>query len=71
MEEKLDKILPQHYKADKGLDTIAFCLANDLGFSEGNVVKYVVRHKQKNGVEDLLKAQEYLKRLIQSYEMEK
>lgn len=30
------------------------------GFLQGNVIKYVTRHKQKNGVEDLRKAHTYL-----------
>lgn len=35
-----------------------------LGFFDGNVVKYVARHKQKGGVEDLKKARHYLDKLI-------
>ncbi len=34
-----------------------------LGFHDGNVVKYVARHKHKNGIEDLKKARWYLNRL--------
>lgn len=34
------------------------------GFLQGNVIKYVSRYKYKNGVEDLKKADWYLKRLI-------
>ena len=48
------------------IDTIKFCLENDLDFLQGNIVKYVVRYKEKNGIEDLNKAMEYLKRLIES-----
>jgi hypothetical protein len=36
------------------------------GFYVGNVIKYVVRFKGKNGKEDLLKAREYLNKLIDS-----
>lgn len=36
------------------------------GFCMGNVLKYVSRHKHKNGIEDLEKAQVYLKWLIES-----
>lgn len=35
-----------------------------LDFLEGNIVKYIVRWRRKNGLEDLLKAQKYLTRLI-------
>lgn len=36
-----------------------------LDFWEGNVVKYVMRYKAKNGLEDLKKAQDYLNYLIE------
>lgn len=62
----MDKIKPTHYP--KKIDVIEFCQTNSIGFSEGNVIKYVVRYKDKNGLEDLLKAQEYLNRLIKQYE---
>ena len=41
---------------------------NGLDYWEGNVVKYVLRHKQKGGREDLLKAQHYLSYLIEHYD---
>jgi len=56
-----------HYK-DMEIQPIEFIMANDLGFCEGNVVKYVTRHSNKNGIEDLKKAQHYLKFLIEQYE---
>jgi hypothetical protein len=34
------------------------------GFYWGNVIKYVARWKDKNGLEDLKKAHDYLERLI-------
>lgn len=54
---------PKHYQST--IEPIDFIVANKLNFIEGNIIKYVVRYKQKNGLEDLLKAQEYLKRLIE------
>lgn len=36
------------------------------GFCMGNVLKYVSRHKHKNGIEDLNKAMVYLQWLIES-----
>jgi hypothetical protein len=35
------------------------------GFYWGNVIKYVARWKDKNGIEDLQKAKDYLERLIE------
>jgi hypothetical protein len=37
----------------------------DLDFWEGNVIKYVMRHRAKNGLEDLEKARHYLDYLIE------
>jgi hypothetical protein len=53
-----------HYK-DKGIQPIIYIHANDLGFCEGNVVKYVTRWRDKNGVADLKKAIHYLELLIE------
>ena len=36
-----------------------------VGFMTGNIFKYLTRWQQKNGVEDLKKAQFYLNRLIE------
>jgi hypothetical protein len=41
-----------------------------MSFVEGNVIKYVTRYKDKNGIEDLMKAKWYLERLIE-YESSK
>lgn len=53
-----------HYK-DLAIQPLEFIVANNLGFVEGNVVKYVVRYKVKNGLEDLKKARHYLDLLIE------
>jgi hypothetical protein len=42
-----------------------YIIANDLGYLEGNVIKYVTRYKNKGGIEDLRKAQHYLAKLIE------
>lgn len=41
------------------------------GFLKGNILKYVTRYESKDGTKDLLKAKEYLKRLIAFEEAEK
>jgi len=56
---------PPHYKMG-GIETIDFIEAKALGFHLGNVVKYVTRADHKgNKVEDLQKAQFYLRRAIE------
>lgn len=57
-----DKINPTYYGT--GFDVIDFCQKNNLDFMQGNVIKYVTRYKEKNGKEDLLKAKEYIDRII-------
>ena len=42
-----------------------YIVANQLGYLEGNVVKYVTRWRDKSGLQDLLKAKHYLEKLIE------
>ena len=53
-----------HYK-DFVIEPIDFITKNNLGYCEGNVIKYVSRYNNKNGKEDLLKAIHYLEMLIE------
>lgn len=57
-----NKTKPTYYGT--GFDVIDFCQKNNLDFMQGNVIKYVTRYKEKNGKEDLLKAREYIDRII-------
>lgn len=54
---------PEHYE-NLNIDVIEFCMENDLDFMQGNIIKYIVRYKKKGGIGDLLKARDYLDRLI-------
>ena len=58
-----------HY-SDLAIEPIDFITANNLGFCEGNVIKYISRWKAKNGIEDLKKARWYIDFLIESIENE-
>lgn len=53
-----------HYSKMK-IQPIDFITENGLGYIEGNIIKYVCRYKDKNGLEDLKKAQHYLQMLIE------
>lgn len=59
---------PKHYN-QSGVECIdAIQSATDEGFEyylQGNILKYIWRYRYKNGVEDLLKAEWYLKKLIE------
>ena len=52
---------PQHYKDTKLMDLL---IEKQVPFAEGNVMKYVFRWQEKDGIKDLLKAQVYLNALI-------
>jgi len=52
-----------HY-ANKQFQPIEYITANNLDFAEGNIIKYVTRHKEKNGKEDILKALHYCKLIL-------
>lgn len=54
----------EHYKEYK-IQPVEFIHANNIGFLEGNVIKYVMRHRSKNKRQDLEKARHYLDLLIQ------
>lgn len=62
-----EQIGGSHYKTMK-IQPIEFILANELGFAEGNIVKYTCRYKQKGGVEDLNKVIHYARLLIENLE---
>jgi hypothetical protein len=52
-----------HYKKYK-IQPVEFIIKNNIGFVEGNIIKYVLRFKEKGGVQDLLKAKHYIELLI-------
>jgi len=54
-----------HYK-DCAIMPIEYIIKNNLDFLEGNVVKYITRHKTKGGQEDIDKAIHYAN-LIKEY----
>ena len=58
------QVAGDHYK-NKAIQPIQYIHANNLGFCEGNVIKYVTRHKDKNGRADIEKAIHYLELLLE------
>lgn len=57
---------PSHYK--RGIETWDYTDSWGMDFLEGNIIKYVTRWKDKNGIEDLRKALMYLQRLLEREE---
>lgn len=62
--ENREQIGGTHYSKMK-IEPIKFILANDIPFCEGNVIKYICRYKDKDGIQDLLKAKQYIDFLIE------
>ena len=53
-----------HYK-EMAIQPIEFIMKNNIGFMEGNAIKYISRWRSKGGIEDLKKARHYLDMLIE------
>lgn len=53
-----------HYK-NMAIQPTEFCQKNELNWCESNVIKYVCRHRNKNGLQDLEKAKHYIDLLIE------
>ena len=53
-----------HYKADV-IQHVEFCQKNKLTWCESAALKYMMRHRRKNGKEDILKAIHYLELLLE------
>jgi hypothetical protein len=56
---------PEHYKSK--IQPVDFIVANDIPFIEGNIIKYICRHRSKGRINDLIKAQHYLDMLMKQY----
>ena len=52
-----------HYQS-KSIQPIDYIRANNLDYFEGNAIKYITRHRDKNGSEDIRKAIHYLKMIL-------
>ena len=65
---------PMHYASGgiEAIEALEACMSPEAfrGFLKGNIIKYVWRYENKNGLEDLKKAKWYLKALIFALEME-
>ena len=60
------QIAGKHYVAEyQHWDFVADALSGR--YLEGVITKYITRWRKKNGVEDLLKAQHYLEKLVETY----
>jgi len=63
MKSSKKQIGGNHYLKYK-IQPIEFIIKNNIGFVEGNILKYILRFKEKGGVQDLEKAKHYIELLI-------
>jgi hypothetical protein len=57
------QVAGDHYKS-LTIQPVEYIRQNNIGYFEGNVIKYVTRWKDKGGIKDLEKAKHYLEMLI-------
>lgn len=55
-----------HYQTTGGIQHWDYCDANDVPYLESACTKYVLRWREKHGLQDLLKAQHYLQKRIEN-----
>ena len=53
-----------HYRKMK-IQPSKFVIENELLFPEGNVIKYILRHQDKGGKQDLEKAKHFIDMIIE------
>lgn len=59
--------MPSHYEKDiQPWDAMAAWFTEEEleGFYRGNIIKYIARYKDKDGIKDIYKAQHYLTKLV-------
>jgi len=59
-----NNISPDYYKKGK-IEVTDFIIDQQLSFIEGNIIKYIIRYKDKSGIQDLRKCRWYIERLIE------
>lgn len=58
MRENNGQVGGTHYR-ECGIEPVEYIHANGLDFNEGSIVKYISRHRRKNGAEDIMKIKDY------------
>lgn len=64
LKKEVKDVARQSHYTQHAIQPVVYIATNNLGYLEGNVIKYVSRYNMKGGLEDLRKAEHYLKMLI-------
>ena len=67
MNAKSRQVDGNHYQLP--IQPIDFIVKNNIPFREANVIKYIVRHQNKNGKKDIEKAMHYLQMILEDYDV--
>lgn len=63
------QVAGDHYKK-LAIQPVEYIVANNLDYLQGNVIKYITRHKDKNGEDDVRKALHYCQLILElQYEL--
>jgi len=63
--KSLEKKGEKHYK-NGAIEPVEYILKNKMGYLEGNVIKYVTRHREKGKAQDIKKAIHYLEMILEA-----
>ena len=65
MTSSLVKQIGGNHYSKLAIQPVEYITKNKLSYLQGNVIKYVTRYKDKNGLQDLQKAKHYIDMLIE------
>ena len=65
MTSSLIKQIGGNHYSKLDIQPVEYITKNKLSYLQGNVIKYVTRYKDKNGLQDLQKAKHYIDILIE------
>ncbi len=60
-----DTMSKELYKSKYPIEPWDYTVANNLDYFQGTIVKYITRWKDKNGMEDLEKAKDFLNKYME------
>lgn len=67
MSEKTKQVGGSHYHAEGGYEHWDWIVDMKMPYLPATATKYVARWRKKNGLQDLLKAQSYLDKMVETY----
>ena len=63
----MDKQVGGNHYSKMAIQPIDYIVKNDIPYMEANAIKYITRHRSKNGAQDIEKAIHYLEMILKGY----